>query len=1419
MFDNWDKALQLSTEALNSEGAAMEKYNVYMQSVEASQNRLKASIESFVSNIHLEEFIIGINDILTKLVDLLNNEVVISIVKLITPIALFGGGLTAAGKAATNFGKAAETIADKGSGLLSFFAGIASKSTKVASVMGALGKALPVVGGVLSVVSLAAMAWDYFADKSKKADEELQNLKKDIEENQTKLDGYNSELETTKKRIEELEILRTNHGLLPDQIDELESLKEKNAELERNIELTKTQLELDKNKEISANLDKLDEYGGASGAMAKLVGTGTDSEFDIGFVQQYKNSLAAIPSLQKKLAEALKSDDEIAISGAKALIERNSTLATESLKKMLEMEETIKAVLPSLPDELKGPWQEVLDIIADATSTTSQKVTKIWESTDMEPAREALETFAESSEITGENIEDLYDEIVEEANGAYGELEGGTTEYQKSVMSLIQQLRGLGLSYDDIAAFLREVLGLTNESTNAFDKQKVALQNIETVVDNIKPKADVYNKALEEMNKYGYINADTAKDLEKSFGNLDGKLIATRNGFKLTTGSMEELYEAAFAQYKLDLSNAKKAAQSVMTAEQNKQVEIDQTTESYLKQLNARKGMLRAELLDFEKQMGMTYSDAMQNPAEKAIWDERFDTYRKAIGEINDIIDDITNAQTNLNNAEAAWVEYGDKSGSGSGSTKYESPYEKQVNDLENLINLSEAYRESIEDEPEKSDNYLNALQNEINYYTQLQDLAHDRAEQLRDIERAGGTLTAEQAQELRELTEKWWEYKAAIDEAQKLIKEYPINIYNKQLEKSKDLLSDLKDVIGDLIDARRQQLEEEQRTWDKNSTIFDSMADATEKYHDSINELREDMRGLETELEKSYASPAYLDESLRDSIFNEKDYKKLSQELKTISGNIETIYNDYITAISSLDEFNIYQIEEITAEYERQLSIEQKKYAIAEAEVELAKRKKELEQVKENRNVRMWNGKEWVWTYDTEAYQDALQDVSDAEAKVESAEKDIEQERIVNQLKQQADAFDLMSQAAEATMEEIERNWEKIETQLNLETKTLNDVLKEINNSDVPLLREVLNSVGQDFISLVAKLGSTDKLSRIPFGNDVFDKEYGWITKQYLQNKVDYEEAMKSGDVIRAKQLAAENEQIRLANEIYEDRISSADAKEMLQLFKYQEESMNDIGYINNEGFDNLKGVLENIYASNDGIIPKVLREAVEKILAGMDDLELGKPVSSGGWLTSGGTIPGGATTSKPSGGSGSSSGSGMSARDEQAYWENKKKYNEAKDRGDAAGMAAANAANQAIRDKYNIKEDLYDVDKNGNIVPGYGTKTYDTGGVLKGMGGIKATKNDEVIFDEHISAKMLDPQHSREFLNIADGLTKILDMSSPLSAILRTFARGQIDGNTTSMVDSHDIYLPEGFMSSMTKQDSDTISSIFRRYIPITR
>lgn len=69
LMENWDRAATLSTTALNSEGMAMDKMSIYLESIEANLNKLKAAVEDLLYSEEIVNVINLVIKAITRLVE------------------------------------------------------------------------------------------------------------------------------------------------------------------------------------------------------------------------------------------------------------------------------------------------------------------------------------------------------------------------------------------------------------------------------------------------------------------------------------------------------------------------------------------------------------------------------------------------------------------------------------------------------------------------------------------------------------------------------------------------------------------------------------------------------------------------------------------------------------------------------------------------------------------------------------------------------------------------------------------------------------------------------------------------------------------------------------------------------------------------------------------------------------------------------------------------------------------------------------------------------------------------------------------------------------------------------------------------------------------------------------------------------
>ena len=147
------------------------------------------------------------------------------------------------------------------------------------------------------------------------------------------------------------------------------------------------------------------------------------------------------------------------------------------------------------------------------------------------------------------------------------------------------------------------------------------------------------------------------------------------------------------------------------------------------------------------------------------------------------------------------------------------------------------------------------------------------------------------------------------------------------------------------------------------------------------------------------------------------------------------------------------------------------------------------------------------------------------------------------------------------------------------------------------------------------------------------------------------------------------------------------------------------------------------------EGVIKQLETERQNKINAmygGVDPNKGGKP--SGGSSSGSSSSGGGSSSSKGNSSSGSSG----------------KGYDSNVDYSLAIKNAEKNGASQSTIDKLKAERQNKINDKYGGKDP---YKKYDSGGILRGLGGIKATSQDEIVIPPLLAEKMLEPSADSTF------------------------------------------------------------------------
>lgn len=301
LMDNWDKVRKLTDIAMNSDGSAESKFEVYLDSLEAKTQALQASLESLASDTIPDDLYASVLDTAKAMLDAADSSGILK-----SALAGLGtvGAIYTFQHLASYLGEAAQGFSDLGIAmtmtkntiadasdmqrLLDLTQGFSKSQTRLilatntltdaqkiailmnqnmseaeatatlqawnlsAAQQGATASTMTlssVLKGLyatmaanpLILVGLAVTAgvtlWQKYKQSLEEVDKKAEESKQKFDELSSEINDLNSELETTKKRIDELANKDVSLTLVEQ--DELDRLRAQNDELEREIELKK----------------------------------------------------------------------------------------------------------------------------------------------------------------------------------------------------------------------------------------------------------------------------------------------------------------------------------------------------------------------------------------------------------------------------------------------------------------------------------------------------------------------------------------------------------------------------------------------------------------------------------------------------------------------------------------------------------------------------------------------------------------------------------------------------------------------------------------------------------------------------------------------------------------------------------------------------------------------------------------------------------------------------------------------------------------------------------------------------------------------------------------------------------------------------------------------------------------------------
>ena len=328
-------------------------------------------------------------------------------------------------------------------------------------------------------------------------------------------------------------------------------------------------------------------------------------------------------------------------------------------------------------------------------------------------------------------------------------------------------------------------------------------------------------------------------------------------------------------------------------------------------------------------------------------------------------VQDAQDALDNFNKyAESGAFTSKGKSGGGGGSKSIYSKEYEQITDLtEHYIKMSEMRQKRMNEE---SSEYKAESRQQFLYYQQLAEQTYAEISRLR----AKGYTEANA--DFRKLLQNYESYLGSMYSIAKAIWEQE---KQGRMEAGQDQI----DAENDRWEAREKQLNHEK-------DYYKALLELEQKYLDTIGDIHTEIRDLDKELAMAKVYP----EGTNLDLFTDEEHDRLVAQLRDVEKEATNLYTKYQEKLSSVAADNTYELSHITDEFQRQYEILLKQYEISKADLAVARARRELENVFNERNVAMLVNGVWTWVADPEAVKAAVEAVYEAEQTSEDALTDL---------------------------------------------------------------------------------------------------------------------------------------------------------------------------------------------------------------------------------------------------------------------------------------------------------------------------------------------------------------------------------------------------------------------------------------------
>ena len=740
LMENWDRAVTLSTTALNSEGMAMDKMSIYLESIEANLNKLKATVEDLLYSEEIVNVINLVIKAITRLVEGISwlidklggvNSAVLATVAIFLKL-----------KSAINIAKDTEKV----SGALKVFSEIAGSGNKTIKVLTSTFSAFK--DGVLAgkdAINIAGKA--LWASPFVKVAIVLAGITAIVA-------AFDALITTTE---EYKDILAETQSKLQEVGDKRKALEQK-AEVEQLTEAEKKYLEALKAEETLLKTQEKRDRQNVYNSAAKDVERGGE-----GFWARAKE--AAFMSSQNPVNEL-----GLPIPNKAPVVEYNVAIEelTGNIEEYKEVTDQLNNSNGKSLEEyeaLQERQQELSQVFLEHIKRISEANTYGLELTDTD---KQLAEMMEKAGITAEALSEAMGNVANELG-----------ETGDDLVRITSEVSGLQSAYDNLISVNEEVANTGVISIETLDALVSRYPALNDEVTNYLLGLASTEDVLAEL-RLAYQD-----DEANAYANIINKLKMQQNYYSLLSTMDSALMQQFAADYGIDIGNHGTYAQSKEKIETDLLQRISSMwAQFYKSQALTMDNVIKAANGALKPDGGSLLPTSELNALKNVV-----NSYNNAIQGLNNVYDE--SIKLRLDGYKQISSAAKDAAKSGGSASKQQSEAEKAYDDLLQITIKMLKKKKELEKEALKEQ--LEGYKKVIDAQKDLLDLQDDEYNHKRELEEKNKTVSTLEAQiaELQfdtsaEGTKKRLELEEELAEAKRELEDYQ---HDYSIDQQKDAL------------------------------------------------------------------------------------------------------------------------------------------------------------------------------------------------------------------------------------------------------------------------------------------------------------------------------------------------------------------------------------------------------------------------------------------------------------------------------------------------------------------------------------------------------------------------------------------------------------------------------------------------------